>query len=112
MDRVRAVVPPGRPPTYEFDAELWRWQARTDSWTFLSLPTDVADEVLDLVGPNARGFGSVRVEVTIGATTWRTSVFPDSAAATYVLPVKRAVRTAEGIAVGDTTRVRVRLVDV
>ena len=98
--------------SYEFEAELWLWQARTDSWTFLSLPTDVADEVLDRVGPSARGFGSVRVEVTIGRTTWRTSVFPDGRAATYVLPVKKAVRAAEGIAAGDTARVRLRLVDL
>src|SRR5690349_21694653 len=34
-------------PTYEFDAPLWRWDARkTDSWVFVSLPTDVADDVL------------------------------------------------------------------
>jgi hypothetical protein len=111
MDRTRDVVPPAQPQTYEFDAELWLWQARTDSWTFLSLPTDVADEVLDRVGTSARGFGSVRVEVTVGRTTWRTSVFPDSSVATYVLPVKKAVRVAEGIEAGDTARVRLRLVD-
>ncbi len=96
----------------EFDAELWLWQARSDSWTFVSLPTDLADDVLDLAGPRARGFGSVRVEVTIGRTTWRTSLFPDSTAATYVLPVKKAVRVAEGLAAGDTAHVRLRLLDL
>jgi hypothetical protein len=39
-------------------------------------------------------------------------VFPDSTAGTYVLPVKKAVRTAEGLAVGDTAHVRLELVDV
>jgi len=97
---------------YSFDAPLWLWTARTDSWTFLSLPTDVADEVLDLAGPVTRGFGAVRVEVTIGRTTWRTSIFPDNASKTYVLPVKKAVRTAEGLATGDTAHVVLRLMDV
>ncbi|WP_372594643.1 DUF1905 domain-containing protein [Actinotalea sp.] len=97
---------------YEFDAVLWQWQARTDSWTFVSLPTDVADEVLDLAGPTARGFGSLRVEVSVGATTWRTSIFPDSKAGTYVLPIKKAVRRAEGLEVDGSLRVRLRLVDV
>ena len=94
----------------EFDAPLWLWSARrTDAWTFVSLPTDLADEVLDLVGDSTRGFGSVRVEVTVGATTWRTSIFPSTD--TYVLPVKKAVRQAEHLDVGDPVRVRLVLVD-
>ena len=72
----------------------------------------MADDVLDVAGPVSRGFGSVRVEVTVGRTTWRTSLFPDAKAATYVLPVKKAVRVAEGLTVGDTVRVRIRLLDV
>jgi hypothetical protein len=98
--------------TFEFDAELWLWEVRTDSWTFVSLPEDVADEVLDVTAGLTRGFGSVRVEVTVGATVWRTSIFPDKGRRTYVLPVKRAVRQAESLDVGDAVRLRLRLVDV
>ena len=96
--------------SYEFTAPLWLWEARrTDAWTFVSLPTGLADEVLDLVGDRARGFGSVRVEVTVGTTVWRTSIFPS--AETYVLPVKKAVRRAEQLEVGDAVRVHLTLVD-
>lgn len=99
--------------TYEFDAELWIWDARqADSWTFVSLPTDVADEVLERAGPTSRGFGSLRVEVTLGGSVWRTSIFPDNKAKTYVLPVKKAVRKAERVESGDTVRVKVALLDV
>ena len=99
--------------TYEFEADLWEWEARrTDSWTFVAVPTDIADEVLELTAPFARGFGSVRVEVTVGATSWRTSIFPDSRRRTYVLPIKKAVRRAEQLGAGDTARVRLRLLDV
>ena len=52
-----------------------------------------------------RGFGSVRVEVTIGATTWRTSIFPGGQR--YALPLKKAVRAAEGIEPGDDVEVRI-----
>jgi hypothetical protein len=48
-----------------------------------------------------RGFGSVRVRATVGGTTWTTSVFPDSTRGAYVLPVKKAVRRAEGLDEGD-----------
>lgn len=97
---------------FEFDAELWRWEARTENWTFVSLPAEVADEVLDLVGPHERGFGAVRVEVTVGSTVWRTSIFPSRSAETYILPLKRAVRTAEQLTIGDTVSVGIRLVDL
>lgn len=98
--------------TYEFDAPLWLWQARTDSWTFVSLPTDIADDVLDRAAGVARGFGSVRVQVTVGGSVWRTSLFPSSGSKTYVLPIKKAVRTAEGLGAGDTAHLSLRLLDV
>lgn len=96
----------------EFEAELWLWQARRpESWTFVSLPADVSEEIRELTGGQARGFGSVRVRVTVGGSVWTTSIFPGSAQAGYVLPVKRAVRKAEAIDTGDTVSVTVELVD-
>lgn len=95
----------------EFEAALRLWDARKpDSWTFADLPTDVADEIADAAEGVSRGFGSVRVEVTIGTTTWRTSIFPG--AETYVLPLKAAVRRKESIEAGDVARIRLRIVDL
>lgn len=96
----------------EFACDVPLWQVENGSWVFASLPFDVADEVDDLTRGRQGGFGSVRVEVTLGPTTWRTSLFPDKGRETFVLPVKRAVRTAAGVAVGDVVHVRLRLVDV
>lgn len=91
-------------PTFEFTAEVWRWEQQA-AWHFVSLPADVADEIEAGAGQRAGGFGSVPVTVTIGGSTWRTSVFPDRRRATYVLPVKQAVRAAEGIGAGDAVAV-------
>jgi len=99
--------------TYEFDAAIWVWEARrTETWTFVTLPAEASDEIADVADRYARGFGSLRVDVTIGGTTWRTSIFPDGGQGGYVLPVKKAVRRAEGLEIGGTARVRVTLVDV
>jgi hypothetical protein len=98
---------------YLFEAELWLWDARlNDSWTFLSLPPDASEEIREIAGPTPRGFGSVRVTVTIGGTSWATSIFPDAKAGVYVLPIKKAVRTAERVESGDTATVRIELRDV
>jgi hypothetical protein len=97
----------------EFDAELWIWAARPDdSWTFVSLPVDVSDEIRDLTAGERRGFGAVRVEVRIGSTIWRTSIFPDAKRGAYVLPIKKAVRKAQKLDPGDSARVALELLSL
>lgn len=96
----------------DFDAELWRWDARRgDSWIFVSLPVDVSEEIRERHHGPRRGFGSVRVRVTVGGSTWTTSIFPDSTQGCYVLPIKRAVRVAEDLDVGDVAAVSIELID-
>ena len=93
---------------WSFDAELWSSESFA-AWAFLTLPGEVGEDVRLLSGP-PRGFGSVRVEVTLGGSTWRTSVFPDRERG-YVLPVKSQVRRHEGLELGDEVRLAVALVD-
>ena len=96
-----------------FDAELWIWDARrADSWTFVSLPVEASADIRDLAGGQRRGFGSLRVRVTLGGSSWATSIFPDGGRDAYVLPIKRAVRVAENLAAGDSTTVTVKLIDL
>ena len=97
------------PREWSFDAAVWRW--REGSWRFVTVPEDVSDEVDETVGGLTGGFGSVRVEVTVGQTVWRTSLFPSSEAGAYVLPVKKAVRVAEGLADDAVAEVTIRLID-
>jgi hypothetical protein len=96
-----------------FTAELWMWDTRrADSWTFVSLPADVSEEIREQTDGRSRGFGSVRVRVTVRGSTWTTSIFPDSKKNCYVLPLKRAVREAEGLDTGDVATVTVELLDL
>ena len=94
--------------SWTFEAELWASES-VASWVFVSLPGEICDDVRLLSGPPS-GFGSVRVEVSLGSSTWRTSVFPDKAR-TYVLPVKAAVRRREGLEVGDRVELALTLVN-
>lgn len=94
---------------YSFRAEVWEHDG-PGSWHFLSLPEEEADAIEAEFGHRAGGFGSVKVEVTIGATTWSTSLFPDSKRGTYVLPVKKPVRLAEDLVAGTVAAVTLRVV--
>ena len=48
----------------------------------------------------SRGFGSLKVSVMIGATTFKTSVFPSKETG-WLLPIKASVRKAEGLTEGE-----------
>ena len=78
------------------------------TWVFVTVPAECrgGDRV---AGRVAAGVRVGRVEVTVGSTTWRTSVFPDKAVG-YVLPVKTSVRRAEGLEIGDDVRVHLAVV--
>lgn len=89
---------------FTFDAEVFAWdEGPGPSWRFARLPLDVADELRATCEPG--GWGSIRVHAKIGETRWDTSVFPEKASGSYLLPVKAAVRKAEGIDGGDTVEV-------
>lgn len=85
---------------YEFETELFRWEARRDLWVFARLPEDVSEEIRLQPHPPA-GFGSVKVMVTLGGSRWSTSVFPESADGAYVVAIKGDVRRREGVGLGD-----------
>jgi hypothetical protein len=93
---------------WTFTADVFAWDEDGPSWRFLRLPVEVADEVRDVAGEPA-GFGSVRVHVRIGETVWATSVFPEKASGSYLLPVKKSVREREGFDAGDQVTVRLDL---
>ncbi len=93
---------------FTFDAELWRYK-HDNPWFFVTLPADDSQRIREETDGLRKGFGSVRVEATIGTSTWRTSVFPDSKSRCFVLPVKKQVRRAEQIEDGDPCEVTVAL---
>ena len=94
-----------------FRAQVWEHSpADPGSWHFVTVPAVLSEDLALEAGPRA-GFGSIRVEATIGSTTWRTSVFPDSASGSFVLPVKKQVRRAEALVAGSACRVALAVIE-
>ena len=78
-------------------------------WHFVGLPKKESEEIKKTFGVKARGWGSIPVLVTLGKTTWNTSIFPDKQSGTYLLPLKAKVRKDEGLLVDDIVRVAVTI---
>ncbi len=106
---------------YEFRTELWEYQAplrddsgrMTTAWTMATVPTNYYEDIQEVTNIGSkRGFGSVRVLVTIGSTTWKTSIFPDTKSRSYVLPIKKDVRKKENIEAGSKIVVSISLRDI
>jgi len=85
--------------TYRFSVPLWRWPGESP-WHFVTLPEDQSDEIDERTRDVQRGFGSVRVQV---ASTEHGA---------YVLPIKKAVRAAEGLTLGADVAVTIRVLDL
>ncbi len=96
---------------FAVSGELWIWRPETGkgSWHFLTIGGDAAEDIrtaallnrLELGLPKKRGWGAVKVQVTIGETVWKTSIFPESGGNGFLLPIKAAVRKAESLVAGD-----------
>ena len=96
-------------PNFTFDAEPWLFH--TGGWVFASIPTDISQSIREMDRFPRKGFGSIRVEVTVGNSTWRTSNFPDSKLSQYVLPIKKDIRKKEQIAVGEIVTIQITVLD-
>jgi hypothetical protein len=95
----------------EFEGDVFRWDARDDAaWYFTSVPPELSEEIREIPRPY-RGFGSVRVRARVGGSEWATSIFPSSRDGAYVLPLKKAVRDAEGLVDGGMVAVRLEVLD-
>jgi len=68
-------------------------------WTYMPIPLNKVPDV------KPGGWGSIPVNVTIGKTTWRTSMFPIKKD-NYFIPIKKSVRVKESVAVGDTVTIK------
>jgi hypothetical protein len=88
---------------------LKMWSNDEGRMHFMSVPAELSGEIKAHALMVRRGFGSVRVEVTIGDVTWRTSVFPSKSTGGYFLPVKMDVCRREELMAGDEVTVTLEL---
>jgi len=86
----------------DFAGELYYWRGPSP-YHFIAVPEDLCTGLRAVAGVVSYGWGMIPVSGRIGLSAFTTSLFPKDGG--YVLPIKDAVRKAEGLADGDTVTV-------
>ena len=86
---------------YRVRAKVSVYPTAAAPWYLIYLPKKKSVEIKKRFGAKQRGWSSLPVEVTIRKTSWRTSIFFDRRAESYILPLKVGIRRKEEIGEGD-----------
>ncbi|MCM0606354.1 MAG: DUF1905 domain-containing protein [Xanthomonadaceae bacterium] len=84
---------------FSFRARLWKYGGPA-GWFFVTIPKSTAKRIRKLYSSSEEGWGRLKTTATIGASSWKTSVWYDTKADSYLLPIKMAVRKKEKLAIG------------
>lgn len=86
------------------------WQhASPGGWYFVSLPKDMAKEIRGLLQSEEEGWGRLKATASIGKSEWKTAIWFDTKADTYLLPLKAEIRKKESIESGTAITVAIWL---
>lgn len=97
--------------TFTMHSEIWLYKGPA-AWHFLTLPKKESVAIRNyFAGSKRRGFGSIRVQTTLNGYTWKSSIFPDTRAGAYLLPLNLKARRAADVSAGDRVRFAVTLLD-
>ena len=99
-----------RPNQYRFVSPVWLYPGK-GGWHFVTVPRELSEEIRKQFGHLQGGWGSVPVIVTIGKTSWTTSIFPDKKLEAYLLPIKAEVRRKEHASAGDDVEIMLEIRD-
>ena len=90
----------------EFSGKIWFWKGPAP-WFFVTIPAKLSRDLKEISGLVTYGWGVIPVQVRIGKTGWRTSLFPKDDR--YIVPIKASVRKAENLEEGDKVTIRLEV---
>lgn len=93
---------------WNFEGPVVYWRGPSPFY-FVPLPEQVLDDLTPVANELTYGWGCIPATVTIGDTTFTTSMIPKDGG--FLVPVKVAVRRAEGIEEGDMVAARLQVGD-
>jgi hypothetical protein len=94
------------PMIIEFTGTIFQWRGPSPFY-YVAVPEEQSLDIKDISDLVTYGWGVIPVQVRIGNTDWKTSLFPKDGR--YLVPLKDAVRKAEKLDDGDLVAVRLEL---
>lgn len=94
--------------TYTFKSKLWKYQGPA-GWYFVTLPKLLSKKIRKIHQNSEEGWGRLKSEATIGKTSWKTSIWFDTKADAYLLPIKAEVRKKESMQEGSQTQITLHI---
>lgn len=91
----------------EFSGEAIEWRGPAP-FVFVPVPVELSCEIKAIANHVTYGWGVIPAVVLIGATEYKTSLFPKDGL--YLVPIKVVVQRAEGVKLGDTVDIRLEVV--
>jgi len=86
-----------------FSGEMWEWRGPAP-YFFVTVPPEQSADLRAAARLLTYGWGVIPVRVQLGTTAWKTSLVPKGEL--YLVPIRKAVRLAEGVEKGDTVALR------
>jgi Domain of unknown function (DUF1905) len=90
----------------EFSGEIIYWRGPSP-FHFVTVPEEQSAAIESVSSLVTYGWGAIPVKARLGNTDFKTSLFPKGDL--YLVPLKDAVRKAEGVVLGDTVAIRLQL---
>ena len=94
---------------FVFKAKVWKYRGPA-GWYFVTLPKTLSKKIRSKHGLSEEGWGRLKTSATIGKSQWKTAIWFDTKAQSYLLPLKSLIRKKEKIEVN--TQVKVQLLFV
>jgi hypothetical protein len=89
---------------YRFTASIWQHNA-PNGWYFVTLPVAMAQEIRNNLQWQEAGWGRLKATAKTGQSIWETAIWFDTKHATYLLPLKAAVRKQESLEINKAIEV-------
>jgi hypothetical protein len=90
----------------EFEGEIFYWRGPSP-FLFVAVPEAQSQTIKSVSALVSYGWGCIPVVAKIGATEWKTSLFPKQGH--YLVPIRVSAQRAEKVGVGDWVELQIRV---
>jgi len=90
----------------EFKGDIFYWRGPAP-FLFVAVPEEPSRDLKAISAMVTYGWGVIPVQVRIGKTEWKTSLFPKKGR--YLVPIRMSVQKAENLKVGDNVVIQLEV---